>query len=506
MTTWYLDTDDEITDAVARLRHADTDAERVVFVVPPGSRIATGRVNFKLLAREAAARDLALAVASPDEQVRALAASAGVLAAATPSEAEAALERGDEPPPVKPASEDEPRPLSSTSPAAATAAGAFTWRSRWVRFATVFVLALVIIAGYVMTQVLPTAHVTLVPRVSLIGPLEIAVVASAETTVVDSEAGRIPAAVVSVPLEAADVYPASGSETIETRATGTVVFSSPDQEFAQEIAAGTRVATPAGIGFRTTKTVTLPVMDGTPARVEAPVVALEPGAEGNVPAEAISIVPSLEGQGIAVSNPEPTSGGRFVASSLVTAADYDAAAVDLRNRLTGELAVYLRDPVDAPEGSTVYPGTAVLGTVELTPVADEIVGQAASAFELTGAVTASVLAVDEAIVDAVVRSQLLAGVRAGQAMIDESVEVSHGEGIADGPNVVFVGTAAGQVVALVDPDALAEKIAGLPISDAQAILEELGSATVNVWPGFIGDLPNDRQRIRLDVEGTSATE
>ena len=57
MTIWYLDNDDEITDAVARLR--GTDAEQVVFVVPPGSRIATGRINFKLLAREAAARDLA---------------------------------------------------------------------------------------------------------------------------------------------------------------------------------------------------------------------------------------------------------------------------------------------------------------------------------------------------------------------------------------------------------------------------------------------------------------
>ena len=51
MAVWYLDNDDEITDAVARLRGADE--ERVVFVVPPGSRIASGRINFKLLAREA---------------------------------------------------------------------------------------------------------------------------------------------------------------------------------------------------------------------------------------------------------------------------------------------------------------------------------------------------------------------------------------------------------------------------------------------------------------------
>ncbi len=51
----------------------NTTDEHIVFVVPPGSRIATGRLNFKLLTREAASRGLAMAIASPDAQVRALA-------------------------------------------------------------------------------------------------------------------------------------------------------------------------------------------------------------------------------------------------------------------------------------------------------------------------------------------------------------------------------------------------------------------------------------------------
>jgi len=59
---------------------------------------------------------------------------------------------------------------------------------------------------------------------------------------------------------------------------------------------------------------------------------------------------------------------------------------------------------------------------------------------------------------------------------------------------------------IVDPEALLERIAGLPISEARAILEGLGAATVNVWPGFIGDLPDDRERITLDVDETSAME
>lgn len=504
MTTWYLDNDDEITDAVARLRHADD--ETVVFVVPPGSRIATGRINFKLLAREAAARDLAMAVASPDEQVRALAAAAGVLAASTPDQAQAALERGDAPPEPQPATDDAPRVEPTSAPADTPAAGALTWRSQRLRFTTVALLVAAIVVGYVVTQVLPTANITLVPRVSEVGPLEVTVVASAETPQVEVSEGRIPATVMRIPLEAGDTYPATGSETVESAATGVVVFSSADQAFAQEIAAGTGVSTPAGIAFRTTEDVTLPVAVDTPATVEAPVIALAPGEEGNVAAEAISVVPVLESQGIAVTNPEPTSGGRLQVSPRITAADYDAAAVDLRNRLAGQLAEYLRDPIDAPEGATVFGGTAVLGPVSLTPAAEGIVGRSADGFELSGSAAASVLAVDEALVDLVTRTRLAADTPAGAAIIDNTVAVHRGQGSADGSTVVFIGTASGQAVAIVDSEALLDQIAGLPISDARAILDRLGSATVNVWPGFIGDLPDDRQRITLDVEAASTTE
>ena len=88
MSVWYLELDDEITDAVARLRAAKDD--RVVLVVPPGSRIGTGRINFRLLAREAETRGLGIALVSGDAQVRALAASAGLAVFATVSESEAA--------------------------------------------------------------------------------------------------------------------------------------------------------------------------------------------------------------------------------------------------------------------------------------------------------------------------------------------------------------------------------------------------------------------------------
>src|SRR4051794_5597511 len=75
MSVSYLDVADEITDAVTRLRAAND--KRVILVLPPGSRIGTSRINFRLLLREAQQHGVSLDVVSGEPGVRALAASAG---------------------------------------------------------------------------------------------------------------------------------------------------------------------------------------------------------------------------------------------------------------------------------------------------------------------------------------------------------------------------------------------------------------------------------------------
>jgi hypothetical protein len=354
---------------------------------------------------------------------------------------------------------------------------------------------------------LPNAHITLTPRAAVLGPLAVTIAASAATRELDAEAGTIPAVEVPIALSVEGTYEASGVEAIETRAIGEVVFSTPDQEFAQEIEAGTRVYTPAGTEFETTEAVVLPRSDGSsPVQVNAPVMAVESGEDSNVAAQAISIVPSLESQDISVSNPEPTSGGRFDQTTVILASDYDAAAVDLQNRLAGQLAAYLRDPANTPAGLTLFTETARLGPVTNRPSGDELVGKEASDFKLSGSVAAQVLAVDERLVDEVARSRLLAMLPAGSTLLTGSLAMTHGEGTVDGDRILFSSTASGTSYPLIDADQLVTRIAGLPVSDAQAILDGFGTATVNVWPGFLSDLPNDHERIMLDVTEASTTE
>ena len=82
----YVEVDDEITSAAARIRAADAD--RLALVLPYGSRVATSRINFRLLSRDAMTHDKRLSIVAGDAATRALAASAGLPAFATVAEYE----------------------------------------------------------------------------------------------------------------------------------------------------------------------------------------------------------------------------------------------------------------------------------------------------------------------------------------------------------------------------------------------------------------------------------
>jgi hypothetical protein len=85
----YLDVDDEITSAAARIRQAQ--GRRVALVLPYGSRVATSRINFRLLSRDALLNEKQLAVVAGDSATRALAASAGLPVFASVGEYEGSL-------------------------------------------------------------------------------------------------------------------------------------------------------------------------------------------------------------------------------------------------------------------------------------------------------------------------------------------------------------------------------------------------------------------------------
>src|SRR5829696_1541578 len=119
-TIVYLDADDEITSAASRIRGANDT--RVGLVLPFGSRVATSRINFRLLAREAQANGRRLDIVAPDASARALAASAGLAVFGSVGEYESALDAEDAGDPPNP-TDDGPDGGTAAGGAAAAAAG-----------------------------------------------------------------------------------------------------------------------------------------------------------------------------------------------------------------------------------------------------------------------------------------------------------------------------------------------------------------------------------------------
>lgn len=552
MTVCYLQVDDEITTAIARLRAVE-DGEALI-VVPPGSRVATSRINFKLIAREANERRLNVAAVSDDPAVRALAISAGLPTYDTLVAAEAALanfreqdrqlaERlgrapGETPPwsstrsadtsvlpsPLTeaPSTEGRPEPPlegrrrvdARARPAGDTqvlpAEDRLEERQRRGRRLPIGPLLVVGLLGLLVAGVaygaylfLPTATITVVPSTSTLRLNDFTVIADPGVAVVDIAAGSLPAESIDLPLHVSATFNATGVQVRETRAAGSVRFRSENTVAATPIAAGTIVATADGIQFETTAAATVPRADfstSTPGTAEVAVRAVRVGPAGNVVAGAITHLPSaLTAQLVSVRNPLATEGGRRIEENVVTQADYDAALATLTEQLESALGAQLADPASVPRGLTAYPATAGHDAPQADQPASALVGLLSPTFDLALDATGHVLAVNQSLIDEIAQSRLDDALGAGQQMVDDQPAISHGSGQVADDFITYEVSASALIFTAPDQQALIAQVRGKTVGEAKQILAQYGTVEIVMWPDFVDRLPEQTSRVSLTV-------
>lgn len=561
MSVIYLEIDDEITTAIARLR-ALTDGEAIV-IVPPGSRIATSRINFKLLAREANERRLNIAAVSDDPQVRALAISAGLPTYDTLPGAEQALATfreqdrqladriapsPDGPPPPwsstrssdtlvlpggvaeAPAVEGRPiaaegrpgrgpRPTTETQvlPAVdepierADRGDRRRWRRR-VPVAPLLVVGLLalLLAGvaYGAYVFLPTATISLTPDTTELHLESFTVIADPNVAVVDAAAGTLPAQPIELPLHVSGTFDATGVVVRETRASGSVRFRSENTVDTVDVAQGTVVATADGVEFETTGPATVPKADfstGTRGEVDVDVRAVRVGLQGNVERRTITELPnSLKSQLVSVANPDATSGGRRIETLVITQADYDAGLESLTEQLDSALAAALADPEAIPRGLTAYPETASHSEPTADQPASALVDTEADTFTLGADATGQVLAVNEALIDEIAVTRLDDALSPGQQALTDQPSISHGPGVVANQFISYEVTATAEVFSAPDVPTLVGLVRGKTVTEARAILSQYGMVDIDMWPDFVDRLPDQTSRISLTIASPSA--
>jgi hypothetical protein len=622
----YLDVDDEITSAAARIR--STEERRVVLVVPGGSRLATSRINFRLLAREAQTRGRRMWIVAGDGATRALAASAGLPVYASVAEYEDSMEvpsppsatgldgapparrrraptaeakgvaestaaeavtaagvggatgfagaaggpgSGSDLTPAEPSAPETPDVAeaeiaaigAAAAPSGATPAGlgglpaapasatptarppvertarpapaynpparaarrperpetaasipivrpARGWPiGRTTAIIAAIVLALIVAVGGVAAYVfLPSATIVVTTHPVAIGPVELTVRADPAATDVDPATDTVPAQRLTFKVETSDTFQTKGTRVEKTRASGSVTFENGTTS-AKTIAGGSIVSTEGGIQFRTARSVTIPPSEIFPlpsiGKASVDIEAVITGTGGNVPANAITVVPRGEDPNeLRVNNPDPTTGGTRKEFPQVGQDEIDAALASLRKQLGTKFNQLLANPTGVPEGMTLFPETKHLGAGTPTSDPGDLVGKEVDSFDLGMTANGTVTAVDEAAVEEFAASEITGDVAAGHRLVDDSVTVTIGEPAVDGDVVMFPVTATAQQVRELDGKAMLAQVKGKTVSQARSILQQYGEVNLSVWPDWVTAIPTIDARVSLKAE-TSTT-
>jgi Baseplate J-like protein len=532
----YLDSDDEITSAAARIR--TTEAPQITLVLPYGSRLATSRINFRLLAREATERGKRLDIVCGDASARALAAAAGL-----PVHASVAAYEGSR---DAPAGEGEaaqaPRSQGIVAAPGAAApttqpqlpeladtdddtAAFSTPRQRAPRVPIVGparppvpprvalgvgigVIAAVVILGLLALQLLPAATIVLHPRSEPVGPLLLTVQARTDITAPDPERLVIPAQRFTFPLEATETVTATGTRIENVKATGEVVFSNFDTGSGVFIPKGTLVRTRGQdkVEFVTREDLTLPraqidffpPFSTHPSTGTAGIEAVVAGVDGNVGNNTITDIPEA-GKLLKANNPDPTTGGAHTESPEISQEDVDVALAAIDAALAAGLDEQLSSGTDVPSGITLLIETKAVGDPVFDSDPQTLVGGTESEVDISATADGSVLGVDQGPIEGMAESRLAEAVDAGWTLADRSTTFDLGDPSVFGDVISFSISVGATQVRDVDRDALLAQIRGLGAAQARGRLEPYGDVDLSLWPDWVTAVPSNDDRIDFTI-------
>lgn len=517
----YLDVDDEITSAAARIRGAGAD--RVALVLPYGSRLATSRINFRLLAREATERGKHIEVICADASARALATAAGLPTHASVAAFEGRVPAGPAGPGAvaataaavleadsDPADDTQTRVLPiprRSSPRVPIVGPPRPPVRPRIAIALIAALAvLVILGGFFAVEYLPSATIVLHPRSEPIGPLQFTVEARPDVATTDAAGLVIPAQRVPFSLQAGATFTATGVRVVETKATGSVTFANFDTGGGVLILAGTEVRTPSGIRFKTLAEITLPRASFDlfppfkvhPSTGNVAVEALTAGEAGNVGNNSITLLPK-QGRTLTVTNPDPTTGGESRQVTEVSEQDVAAAKTAIETALVTQMDEQLAAGAGVPPGLTMFPETATVGDATYAVDPATLVGTEVETFDLSATAEGAAIGVDPTPIAAIAESRLEAKVATGWTLVPEATKPTIGTPSAVGETVTYPVTISGAQVHDVDQVALGAAIRGLLLGEARNKLDDYGDVEITFWPDWVTKIPTRPDRITFTL-------
>lgn len=218
-----------------------------------------------------------------------------------------------------------------------------------------FIVAAALVAGGALFFLLPTAKITVSPRIEPIN-ISIDFILNKNISSAEISSKQIPATVITGETEKSREFNATGSKKVESRATGIITVYNEWSSSPQTLVSGTRFLNNSGKLFKINKTISVPGFtreDGKdiPGSVEVLVAAWGMGPDYNIPPDNFSL-PGLSGspkyEKIYAKSFAPTAGGASGLTTVVASSDLQKAKESLESEIKQEISAQLleKKPAD----------------------------------------------------------------------------------------------------------------------------------------------------------------
>jgi hypothetical protein len=349
-----LDPHDDLASVRDRMSWAKT--ERILLVFPPRSRLLSRTLDLRLLQRHAQTLGAQLAIVVRSDELRRIAKELDVPAFTRVASAQRQVWERKKSPPGTQRQHERPDLRLMRSEIFHPEA---RWRSLFGLRFLFFTLAVLAILA-VFSLFIPSATIQLSPATRL-QSLTFTISAISNVTVVNL-AGSLPARVTSVVVEHSKTIQATGSVTIPAaRAQGLVRFRNLATALTG-IPVGTVVSTQTSPPVRFTTTLDAVVAAGFGKTIDVPVQAVGAGSTGNLPSNTLVAFEAVDlGTSLAVTNPNPTTGGSDRTAAIATSTDRSRVHEALLAELLGECKKNLQQTL--VPGDLYFPDTLAVSQV-----------------------------------------------------------------------------------------------------------------------------------------------
>lgn len=371
------------------------------------------------------------------------------------------------------------------------------WAIRYAAILLFFAAGALAVVSFL--YLVPRATITLQPELAPLTAVQ-QITAVPALQAVDYTQNAIPARLITLTQSwQTDVETSGVIELPGAPARGLVVFTNLTEETVT-VPAGTIIQTADGLGFQTVADVSVAGVAGGTAETDA--IALEPGPQGNLPAESLTILPDGLADLLAVRNPAPLVGGNVRAETAVSQEDL----ARVRSQALQFLQAVAQSQMEGMLTEREFLARESLRVVEIiSETYSHTVGEQAAQVSVAMEAVLQGTAVDTTAASGLVYDALAKQVRPGFTLVPESIQFGEAEVVSgdEAGNVTFLLSGTGAAATDLNLDEALAAITGQETEIAAAYLYETlpltAVPTIQIWPQWMKRIPYLPRRIQTEI-------